>query len=95
MEMKIIIYFCIWTVAWAIPVPQIKPLERHAFDKSVNLNPLAKLKVPIQVPDVKCVSKLFLDSINFQKIDAHLFSLLYFKMVSTIYFALFLFSRMS
>uniref|UniRef100_A0A8D1LLE0 Dentin sialophosphoprotein n=1 Tax=Sus scrofa TaxID=9823 RepID=A0A8D1LLE0_PIG len=46
--MKIIIYFCIWAIAWAIPVPQIKPLERHAIDKSVNLNLLAKSKAPVQ-----------------------------------------------
>ncbi|KAI4572225.1 hypothetical protein MJT46_005293 [Ovis ammon polii x Ovis aries] len=32
----------------AFKVPQIKPLERHAVDKTVNLNLLAKSKVPIQ-----------------------------------------------
>eukprot|EP00069_Balaena_mysticetus_P021179 bmy_13439T0 len=37
----------------AFKVPQIKPLARHAVDKSVNLHLLAKLKVPIQ-DELKC-----------------------------------------
>uniref|UniRef100_A0A8C3YLS4 Dentin sialophosphoprotein n=1 Tax=Catagonus wagneri TaxID=51154 RepID=A0A8C3YLS4_9CETA len=35
-------------VSLCMHVPQIKPLERHAIDKNVTLNLLAKLKVPIQ-----------------------------------------------
>nr|XP_021483801.1 dentin sialophosphoprotein-like [Meriones unguiculatus] len=33
--MKIIIYICIWAAAWAIPVPQIIPLERRLVEESV------------------------------------------------------------
>nr|AAA18932.1 sialoglycoprotein [Rattus norvegicus] len=41
MKTKIIIYICIWATAWAIPVPQLVPLERDIVEKSADVPFLA------------------------------------------------------